>query len=1508
MSGEGTGNVHIKQSTKKAIIEWKGFDIGKGEKTRFSQPGKNAVTLNRVTGGLGKSTIDGILKANGKVFLINPDGILFGQNAIIDVHALLATTHDIANDDFMAGNYRFNQPGKPGASVVNLGSITASDGGFAALVAPGVRNDGVITARLGSIGLSAANGFTLDFYGDQLITLSVSDEIAAEVLDLATGKPLKSLVSNSGKLEADGGTVALTAVAARRVVDSVINNEGVIEANSVGKRNGKIILGGATAATKPAGTPNQKVKVSGTLDVSGKGDGESGGKIQITGETIEVAGAVIDATGSAGGGTVLIGGDVGGGAPRPDLVPIPRARPEPDEIDIAKVVIIDGATDVDASAIAHGDGGKVVVWADGKTSFDGVIAVRGGEAKGDGGFVEVSGKKQLSFDGRVDLSASGSAGTLLLDPLDVIIRNNSGPGVVTVSTLQNALASGNVVVTTKVSGGGPGDPGAEIGRNGDITVADPLSWSSANRLTLEANRDIAINAAIKALNGGLVIDAGNDITVPAAVSVDFFELRDGSWVQVTSELPAFKANDFRVTSTSSDLLFLRMAGGTGSLSKPYRIADIYGLQGISTEYDLLGMNFILVDDIDLKTAKNWWDGQGFVPIGCINVDCSYGWYGGIRGKFNGNGNKISSIKSVLFSDINGSVENLNVHQDGGMLTWLNEGLIDNVHSSGWVGGSAFGYAGGLLESNNGTIRDSSSTARVLARTAGGLVAWNSGIIQRSHATGRVETGEFADDAGGLVGVSFGTIEDSYATGDVFGGDGSSVGGLVGEHDGEIKRSYATGSVFGGKNAYVGGLIGFSYDGLIQESFASGSATGGKNSWVGGLAGGIYDTDAFRTYATGAVESDYGIVGGLVGVVETPLDGSIVQSYAIGPVSNSGTFPDFYLGATVDGGLIGHASSVGATASSYFDIQATTQTQTAGGGAGLMTTEFVAGLPPGFDPSVWTIQPGETYPYFAWQPADTIPIADIAAAPPTPPVTPPAPPPEPPIDPPPFPPEPGDPPSTPPEPPSQPDVLTPSQDDSSDFSDPFGANQIAGLVDFVPAGPDASNVPEVIFTALGIWIEPDDDYPSTYSSGPYRSGGNSVAALEGREEDLQQAIKEAKATLQAAKAALRAAITKNKQLLDQAASTADIVIKLRLLSETAESLQKSLAVQKTVDELEAMLISLGVELDETQVALASAHQEQAAEWVWASLVTIAPPGLVSNTVAALPGPVNATTQVASVGVVGSALNAMWTAGRDFVQGLIDDEAPQYEWKDLGEGPACLVDATSCIAPPSEYKPVPSSLAGTLNQYGDQYERVEPVLGNTPHVTWGYNGSSVVRGGGRTMYEPIDQMTIVTRGRQHTLNSYANVTPDGSYDVTGMFQCTALIAEYLELLGLDRKALGDGREVASNAYYKYSGAFTPPDGKTPPQVGTIISMEIGNGGVVDSNRPGPGHVAIVKGVKEISDSKIEVTLIEQNIQDKRGAAINRTIAFTKDASGAWSATHMPGSYPYDVRNWVTPLVLP
>ena len=508
IAGQGSAAVVVNQSSSHAIINWHTFNVGAGQSVTFNQPGSSSIALNRVTGGLGPSEILGTLTANGKVFIINRDGILFGPNAVINTAGFLATTNDIKNSDFMAGRMNFNIPGRPDASIVNLGNITATSGGFAALVAPGVRNSGTITATLGTVTLAAGNSFTLDLYGDKLITLAVNDQIASKVIDVATGQPLKSLITNDGKIKANGGRVELTAAAARHVVDSVINTSGVIKANSIGKHNGMIVLSAATGGSKGAGAPAQTIKVSGTLSAAGKKNGTTGGTILVTGEDIQFVNALVDASGSAGGGKVLIGGDWGGGSPTSGLVNNQSAKLENFLIPTATTVSVDAGTTINASAKDSGNGGKVILWSDAQTTFAGTILARGGAQSGNGGFVETSSKKLLTFNGTVDAQApNGAVGTLLLDPENYYINAAGAPppgdptaSAISASALVSQLNLSDVVIATSSTGSNAGD----------IRVNSNIAWTGNNSLTLSAHHDIQIDATITNTGAGnLILRADN---------------------------------------------------------------------------------------------------------------------------------------------------------------------------------------------------------------------------------------------------------------------------------------------------------------------------------------------------------------------------------------------------------------------------------------------------------------------------------------------------------------------------------------------------------------------------------------------------------------------------------------------------------------------------------------------------------------------------------------------------------------------------------------------------------------------------------------------------------------------------------------------------------------------------------------------------------------------------------------------------------------------------------------
>ncbi len=385
--------LHILQGSDKAIINWESFSIGTSEGVFFVQPSATAAALNRVT-GLTPSSIAGQLSANGRIFLINPNGIAFLPTAQVDVGSLIASTLNITDQDFLQDRLNFySLPNRPPASITNQGRMTAQEGGLVALIAPAVQNGGFISARLGQVALAAGTAATLDFTGDGLLSVKVDSDLAQQVTDIY-GRPLSSLIDQQGHITA--GQVILSANAAQRIMDRVMNVDGIIEARTVENRQGRIIL---------AGGPTGEVNIGGRLDA----DGTHGGQITVTGQDIHLRNtAHLSANGDLGGGQIFIGGNLQGQGPLPN----------------ARNTFTDTGAQLQANALTQGNGGMVVVWADENTHFHGHISARGGNLSGNGGFAEVSGKEHLWMGGFADLSATnGKFGTLLLDPGSVTIQD-----------------------------------------------------------------------------------------------------------------------------------------------------------------------------------------------------------------------------------------------------------------------------------------------------------------------------------------------------------------------------------------------------------------------------------------------------------------------------------------------------------------------------------------------------------------------------------------------------------------------------------------------------------------------------------------------------------------------------------------------------------------------------------------------------------------------------------------------------------------------------------------------------------------------------------------------------------------------------------------------------------------------------------------------------------------------------------------------------------------------------
>ena len=294
-SGSVTQNgkeMTIRQDSGRLAMDWTGFSVGKDETVRFQQPGKDALALNRVTGNQ-QSVIDGSLLSNGHVLLVNPNGVVIGKNASIDVGGLVASTAQV-KDNFMKefGNSTgaFRLGGISDGKIINEGTIQA-EGGLVALHAAKVENSGTISNTGGSAVLAAADTLTLTPDADGKLNFTVD------------GKAAEASALNKGAITADGGTIVMTADSASDVMSTVVNNSGTLQARTLRKNEkGQILLEGGDKG---------QVEVSGTLDASGTEEGQSAGNIKVIGEkTIVHDGTNLLARGNVDGGKIETSGDV----------------------------------------------------------------------------------------------------------------------------------------------------------------------------------------------------------------------------------------------------------------------------------------------------------------------------------------------------------------------------------------------------------------------------------------------------------------------------------------------------------------------------------------------------------------------------------------------------------------------------------------------------------------------------------------------------------------------------------------------------------------------------------------------------------------------------------------------------------------------------------------------------------------------------------------------------------------------------------------------------------------------------------------------------------------------------------------------------------------------------------------------------------------------------------------------------------------------------------------------
>ena len=687
----GATQTTITQTSSSAILNWQSFSIGQGDTVNVVQPGATSVLLNRVT-GTAISTIAGKLSANGQVFLINPNGIVIGKTGTIQAAGFVASTLDIANSDFLAGKLNFKVSG-PGGAVANAGTIRIVPGGYAALLGGSVDDSGEIIAPMGKVAIGAGTAATLDLSGDGFLQV---------VLPGATDTT---------------GTAVLSATEAQTIVRQTVNTDGVTQAVSASGEDGHVIL-------------------SGRIDTSGAG-GEGGG-VKVVGNSVNLAGGVID----AGKADVETSGNT---------------------VDFAGVKVSAGDWLVDPTNLTI-DSAAAAAISSNLATTDVTLQTTATGASGPGN--QSSGMGDINVDSAISWDSSHN---LTLDAYHGI--NIDAP--ITVS----GAASVNLITNDGGTGGGysfgltgSGFAGA-LSFNGMATSGQSLTINTVAYTLVYTPAQLDAIDGISGVTGAPVTTYGAGTGGNYALATDI----GASGTTYSQALISGFSGHFDGTGHTIFNLSINAPGATK-----------VGLFGAATgTISNLSLDYVyIVGGVDVGALA----GEADAPAGIDHVTMSgsvfgQGGAGGLVGENNGG--------TIAQSYATGSVDDDGTGSSFGGLVGANiGGTIFQSYATGSVKGLGDGGGadvGGLVGTNdNGTISQSFSSGSVIGGgPVGGLVGLSSGgSIVNSFATGPVQA---SSAGGGLIGSDQGTsISDSYSTGLVTGGD--NIGGFSGM-DGSVTDGY-----------------------------------------------------------------------------------------------------------------------------------------------------------------------------------------------------------------------------------------------------------------------------------------------------------------------------------------------------------------------------------------------------------------------------------------------------------------------------------------------------------------------------------------------------------------------------------------------------------------------------------------------------------------------------------------------------------------------------------------------
>jgi filamentous hemagglutinin family protein len=904
---------NVNQSTNKAIINWQGFSIGANETVNFNQPGRSSVTLNRVIGNE-TSVISGALNANGQVFIVNSAGVLFGKNAQVNVGGLVASTLDISNANFMAGNYTFS--GTSTASVVNQGTIHAHGGGYVALLGNTVSNDGVIAARLGTVAMAAGSQITLNFGGNALLDVTI---------DRGT---LNALVENKRAIIANGGQVIMTAKAADTVLSAQVNNSGIIQARSMAA------LTGGSGKTRAARTGSIKLiadggttTVTGTLDASAPKGGD-GGSIETSGNKVKIADSAVITTKAASGqsGTWLLD---------PDGYTVAASGGDMTGASLSNWLATNGAVTI-ASTNGNGTDGNInindaVSWstnsiltlnATNNVNINAPIDASGTNARlvmNYGGFA-AKGTATAGSNYNINMASGGSvtlAGANAALQINGVTYTliHSMKQLAALSASPSVFASGHYALAQNLAPAS--DPTSTYQFTSPVIASLTGTLAGLGHtitgLTITNTSALAPNTGLigTARAGSTIRDLG---LIGATVTETQKANTSNNGVGVLVGVSSANISQVYVDSTSRVTGAIPAGGLIGVATGSVTISDSYSGAAVATTTSDTGGLIGKATNVNIVRSYATGDvtgttsnGGGLIGLAAnVNITDSYA-TGDVTGTAGSNGvgglvgnaSTSAGAAAIVNSFASGNVRG----GDGlgglvGVLAAdLGDFTVENSHATGDVSSvgatvSSPSGIGGLIGFTTGnagrkiTIENDYATGAVgffaadgvtpaaTGNNAGGLLGTSpsgSGVttlIDNSHATGKVTGSLTGSGVGGLVGAGgdpTDSISNSYATGDVSGN--TSVGGLAGSNEGTITNSYATGNVTGYNSTSsnnIGGLVG-SNVGSIANSHADGNVNGeGPNAATGGLVGSNGGSIA-DSYASGTVTGPSGLTGGIAGV-------------------------------------------------------------------------------------------------------------------------------------------------------------------------------------------------------------------------------------------------------------------------------------------------------------------------------------------------------------------------------------------------------------------------------------------------------------------------------------------------------------------------------------------------------------------------------------------------------------------------------------------------------------------